>query len=785
MNSHSISTPGKSIYRRNTVGCYWANLLSHQAGKKSNSWLFEECLEYCQRNVSTVYELPKNIERNFERGSFGMGTVRFRATVDLSKPLFSGFFLRRPRLKDLWVQYKYERLPKMCFKCGILTHDKFCFKNLTVIKNGEGAFFPMYGVWMDEEAKESSPFQQPLPKWFNDWIVNKKALKDPKFGNQLKNQCIIQQAEASECRELRLQYPGKRRLAEEVVEERPESGEVVLNRYQVVLLPGIGEVTPFKNTATGVVEKVLPDPPSIEDVSSASQCMSKGDSTSMHVDGENGCMAHIVENDNGDKLDIAEGTKVSANIAYVGTKGPGDTSKTKRLSSGSPSRKISVSNEPKGSIANGENSLGLSSAHKEKAPIPDGAKLKGYPIVRREQLTNSLLGRSNTIDKYHREPTLFNPILDIDDFRCYEAEKGPRKRKSTYGFFMLPEERPLSTSTTPEDIPLPALDNEAHTTGQLNFLPGLDEGKKVKRNRGRPRKVSLLTENPGSDKRRRGRPVKSYEAIGVTQRSLKRRGSTAKYGGQYRNMWNTDLIDISIDLQNHFVVVDKKQQNGHRCVIQEIDDDGKAKHSDGNLTSEVLVGESSKVFQFGAVETCPEMLNLDKFALIANKLHFTEFTYIPPIGFFGGFGVCWKVEVKCNILDHDKNLIVGAIESNPPGKTWLLMGVYGPPTLHFKEVFWNGVGDYILKASQPILLLGDLNGTLEDHECINYTHQNNSARYSFDLMRMVAGTGVIDLGCQGGKFTWFQKSTNTQRSCTLKRARLDRAVATVDWTHFG
>ncbi|KAF4348893.1 hypothetical protein F8388_001733 [Cannabis sativa] len=405
-----------------------------------------------------------NIERNFERGSFGMGTVRFRATVDLSKPLFSGFFLWRLGLKDLWVQYKYERLPKMCFKCGILTDDKFCFKNLTVIKNGEGAFFPMYGVWMDEEAKESSPFQQPLPKWFNDWIVNKKALKDPKFRNQLKNQCIIQQAEASECRELRLQYLGKRRLAKEVVEERPESGEVVLN------------------------QKVLPDPPSIEDVSSASQCMSKGDSTSMHVDGENGCMAHIVENDNGDKLDIAEGTKVSANIAYVGTKGPGDTSKTKRLSSGSPSRKISVSNEPKGSIANGENSLGLSSAHKEKAPIPDGAKLKGYPI----------------------------------------AEKGPRKRKSTYGFFMLPEERPLSTSTTPEDIPLPALDNEAHTTGQLNFSPGSDEGKKVKRKRGRPRKVSLLTENPGSDKRRRGRPVKSYEAIGVTQRSLKRRGSTAK-----------------------------------------------------------------------------------------------------------------------------------------------------------------------------------------------------------------------------------------------------------------
>ncbi|KAF4348392.1 hypothetical protein F8388_000662 [Cannabis sativa] len=51
---------------------------------------------------------------------------------------------------------------------------------------------------------------------------------------------------------------------------------------------------------------------------------------------------------------------------------------------------------------------------------------------------NQLLG-AQTIDKFHREPTLFNPILDIEEIRCYEVDQGPRKRKVTNGFYMLPK----------------------------------------------------------------------------------------------------------------------------------------------------------------------------------------------------------------------------------------------------------------------------------------------------------------------------------------------------------
>ncbi|XP_060961007.1 uncharacterized protein LOC133031507 [Cannabis sativa] len=109
------------------------------------------------------------------------------------------------------------------------------------------------------------------------------------------------------------------------------------------------------------------------------------------------------------------------------------------------------------------------------------------------------------------------------------------------------------------------------------------------------------------------------------------------------------------------------------------------------------------------------------------------------------------------------------------------MAVYGPPTLAGKEAFWNRIGDVIMNNVNPSMIIGDLNGTLADHENLHYSNWRNPARYLFDLRRVVARTGIIDLGAQGGKVTWFQKSKVTGGGCGLKRARLDRALASIEW----
>ena len=77
--------------------------------------------------------------------------------------------------------------------------------------------------------------------------------------------------------------------------------------------------------------------------------------------------------------------------------------------------------------------------------------------------------------------------------------------------------------------------------------------------------------------------------------------------------------------------------------------------------------------------------------------------------------------------------------------------------------------------------MGDLNGTLKDNECINYTRQCNTSIYSFHLKRMIQRTGLIYFGFKGPRFTWFKKNINSEGGQSLKRVRLDRALGNVDW----
>lgn len=51
-------------------------------------------------------------------------SMRLKVMVDISKPLKAGFFLDREGRSSLWIQCKYEKLGRFCFKCGILGHEQ-------------------------------------------------------------------------------------------------------------------------------------------------------------------------------------------------------------------------------------------------------------------------------------------------------------------------------------------------------------------------------------------------------------------------------------------------------------------------------------------------------------------------------------------------------------------------------------------------------------------------------------------------------------------------------------
>uniref|UniRef100_A0A803QD49 Reverse transcriptase domain-containing protein n=1 Tax=Cannabis sativa TaxID=3483 RepID=A0A803QD49_CANSA len=141
-------------------------------------------------------------------------------------------------------------------------------------------------------------------------------------------------------------------------------------------------------------------------------------------------------------------------------------------------------------------------------------------------------------------------------------------------------------------------------------------------------------------------------------------------------------------------------------------------------------------------------LSQDKFKRLMSRLHFKELFYVPPMGSARGLALCWKIGVLCSVEQANKNKIVAQINSDPPDRPWLLI---------------------------------DLNGTLKDNECLNYSRSNNIARYSFDLRRMVLRSGLIDLGFIGTRFTWFRRNSSSTARTSLKRARLDRVMGSADW----
>ena len=73
--------------------------------------------EHLCEAIGTVTRGEENSDK--EGGRF----VRVRVTVNIQKPLCRGRVVSLDDGKDLWIPFKYERLPNLCFYCGCLTHD--------------------------------------------------------------------------------------------------------------------------------------------------------------------------------------------------------------------------------------------------------------------------------------------------------------------------------------------------------------------------------------------------------------------------------------------------------------------------------------------------------------------------------------------------------------------------------------------------------------------------------------------------------------------------------------
>ena len=78
--------------------------------------------------------------------------MRVRVEMLLNKPLLRGGYLLNEEGERMWVSFKYERLPTVCYRCGVLGHDN---RHCAVIGAEQGVE-SQYGDWIRANGSSRS-----------------------------------------------------------------------------------------------------------------------------------------------------------------------------------------------------------------------------------------------------------------------------------------------------------------------------------------------------------------------------------------------------------------------------------------------------------------------------------------------------------------------------------------------------------------------------------------------------------------------------------------------------
>ena len=100
-------------------------------------------IEAAEKICGGVGEVIKQSDSKvYDGGNF----IRVKVSIDITMPLCRGRIIKLKDDKQVWVSFKYERLPNICYWCGRLTHnDKDCeiwIESEGTLRNDQKEFGP-------------------------------------------------------------------------------------------------------------------------------------------------------------------------------------------------------------------------------------------------------------------------------------------------------------------------------------------------------------------------------------------------------------------------------------------------------------------------------------------------------------------------------------------------------------------------------------------------------------------------------------------------------------------
>uniref|UniRef100_A0A803PMJ8 Reverse transcriptase domain-containing protein n=1 Tax=Cannabis sativa TaxID=3483 RepID=A0A803PMJ8_CANSA len=92
------------------------------------------------------------------------GFLKFMVDLRIDQKLVAGFYLNISRDRKEWIQFKYHKLPTICFNCGMVGHLFKCEKPTEFAFPPIGKAVPLYGAWIKAGVPIRSCFDSALPQ---------------------------------------------------------------------------------------------------------------------------------------------------------------------------------------------------------------------------------------------------------------------------------------------------------------------------------------------------------------------------------------------------------------------------------------------------------------------------------------------------------------------------------------------------------------------------------------------------------------------------------------------
>ncbi|KAF7842619.1 BRASSINOSTEROID INSENSITIVE 1-associated receptor kinase 1 [Senna tora] len=150
-----------------------------------------------------------------------------------------------------------------------------------------------------------------------------------------------------------------------------------------------------------------------------------------------------------------------------------------------------------------------------------------------------------------------------------------------------------------------------------------------------------------------------------------------------------------------------------------------------------------------------------------------DFTFcVEAEGTKGGLILYWKRSIKMHIVDASPYWI-HVLATLPNNITYMLTGVYGPPSLPCRHILWEFLTSRAV-YQMPWIVFGDFNQ-------VGYRSEKQSKRNTIlgarELLDTVNACGLIDVPTHGVWFTW----SNNRKEEDRVREKLDRVYSNAQW----